>query len=142
MRTDPLSPKERSERMARIRARDTKPEMVVRRLVHRLGYRYRLHSPTLPGKPDLAFPSRRKVILVHGCFWHLHENCRQYRMPRTRLDFWGPKLETNRKRDKQVRQELQEAGWDVMVVWECELRDREGLAKSIQGFLGEPHGIH
>src|SRR5688500_309840 len=107
---DPLSPDERSERMGRIRAKGTKPEMVVRKLVHGMGYRYRLHSAKLPGKPDLVFTARRKVIFVHGCFWHLHRGCKQYKYPQSRLDFWGPKLEANRKRDMTVRRRLQEAG--------------------------------
>jgi DNA mismatch endonuclease, patch repair protein len=139
---DPLSPAERSERMGRVRAKDTKPEMVVRRLVHGMGYRYRLHSRSLPGKPDLVFPGRHKVILVHGCFWHLHKNCRQYRFPRSRLDFWGPKLAANQERDARVRRELEAAGWEVLVVWECEIRDRERLARSMRDFLGERNGIH
>lgn len=129
--------------MGRVRAKDTKPEMVVRRLVHGMGYRYRLHSPKLPGRPDLVFTSRRKVILVHGCFWHLHENCTHYRYPQSRLDFWAPKLEANVKRDEEVRRLLKEAGWGVMVVWECELRDKDELASRIRDFLGEAsHAIH
>jgi len=139
---DPLSRAERSERMGRVRAKDTKPEMTVRRLVHGMGYRYRLHSKKLPGKPDLVFSSRRKVILVHGCFWHLHENCNHYKFPQSRLDFWRPKLEANRKRDEDVRRRLQGAGWGVMVIWECELRDRGGLARAIEDFLGGGHGVH
>src|SRR5450755_2355664 len=97
---DTLTPSERSERMSRVRAKDTKPELVVRRLTHRLGFRYRLHVGTLPGKPDLVFPKRRLAIFVHGCFWHRHSAaCLLTRMPKSRLDFWIPKLEQNRKRD-------------------------------------------
>ena len=99
---DPLTSSERSERMSRIRNADTKPEMFVRRMVHGMGYRYRLHAPDLPGHPDLVFRSRRKVIFVHGCFWHQH-GCRQYRQPRTKRSFWEPKLEGNKKRDQRNR---------------------------------------
>jgi len=98
VRFDPLTAAERSERMSRIRNADTKPEMIVRRLVHGMGYRYRLHVKNLPGNPDLVFPSRHKVIFVHGCFWHQH-GCRQYRMPRTKRDFWLAKLASNKSRD-------------------------------------------
>ena len=135
---DTLSPKQRSERMARIRGRDTKPEMIVRRLVHRMGYRFRLHRRDLPGRPDLTFPSRRKVILVHGCFWHRHpdEGCKLARMPKSRLDFWGPKLETNRKRDEEDLARLTGLGWDALVVWECQLRDVGSLEARIGEFLG------
>lgn len=134
-RFDPLSPHERSERMRRIGSSDTKPEMRVRRLTYALGYRYRLHRKDLPGSPDLVFASRRKVIFVHGCFWHLHERCQQYRLPRTRLDFWMPKLRANRDRDQRQQRALRELGWDVLVVWECETRDAEGLASRITSFL-------
>ncbi len=118
--------------------RDTKPEMIVRRLVHRMGYRFRLHRRDLPGCPDLTFPSRRKVIFVHGCFWHRHpdEGCKLARMPKSRLDFWGPKLETNRKRDEESLARLTGLGWDALVVWECQLRDVGSLEARIGEFLG------
>ena len=136
-RYDPLTKDERSERMSRIRSADTKPEMVVRRIVHRMGYRYRLHAKGLPGNPDLAFKARRKVIFVHGCFWHQH-GCRQYRMPRTRTDFWDPKLQTNKTRDAKVQRELRELGWKVLIVWECEIKDLVGLQERITAFLEAP----
>lgn len=114
---DPLSPKERSERMSRVRSRDTKPELVVRRLVHSLGYRYRLHRRSLPGRPDLVFPGRRKVIFVHGCFWHRHAGCHSgTRVPKSRLDFWLPKLESNRERDRVNQAALAELGWDALTI--------------------------
>lgn len=122
--SDPLSPVERSERMRRIRQADTKPEMIVRRLIHALGFRYGLHSRSLPGSPDLVFRSRRKVIFVHGCFWHQHKNCRQYRMPKSRLDFWLPKLDGNKRRDLDKQQELRDLGWKILVIWERQLRIR------------------
>ena len=135
-RYDPLTPAERSERMSRVRNADTKPEMIVRRLVHGMGYRYRLHSKSLSGNPDLVFSGRRKVIFVHGCFWHQH-GCRQYRMPKTRRGFWEPKLAANRERDARVRKELRKLGWSILVVWECQLRRADVLDRRIRRFLGE-----
>lgn len=134
---DTLSPTERSKRMARIRGADTKPEMVVRRLLHGLGYRYRLHRKGLPGRPDIVFGSRRKVIFVHGCFWHRHPDpdCPLARLPKTRLDFWEPKLSANARRDQRIEKSLIDLGWDVMVVWECELRYREQLENKLKVFL-------
>lgn len=121
--------------MAAIRATDTRPEMAVRRLVHRMGYRFRLHVSGLAGKPDLVFPSKRKVIFVHGCFWHVHEGCPHLRPPKSRVGFWLPKLEGNRERDLRVQRELAMAGWDVLVVWECEIADPETLGRRIRLFL-------
>lgn len=133
---DPLTPTQRSERMSRVRNKDTKPELVIRKLVWSLGYRYRLHSRKLPGRPDLVFPGRKKVIFIHGCFWHQHgENCRQYRMPRSKLDFWLPKLESNKKRDVLNQQALNELGWGYLVVWECQLKDKEAVTRRIVDFL-------
>lgn len=138
-RLDPLSVPERSVRMAGIHSRHTKPELVVRRLVFAMGYRYRLHRKTLPGTPDLVFPSRRKVIFVHGCFWHLH-GCQTYRLPRSRRDYWLPKLEANKKRDELNQDELRRMGWKVLTLWQCELRDAESLAQKIQHFLEDDRG--
>jgi len=135
-RYDPLTPAERSERMSRIRNADTKPEMIVRRLVHGMGYRYRLHSPDLPGRPDLVFRPSRKVIFVHGCFWHQH-GCRQYRQPRTKRSFWEPKLESNKERDKINQKKLSAIGWKFLVIWECELQNREKLKNRISEFLNK-----
>jgi DNA mismatch endonuclease (patch repair protein) len=133
-RHDPLTPEERSERMSRIRKTDTKPEMIVRRLVHGIGYRYRLHASDLPGHPDLVFRPRRKVIFVHGCFWHQH-GCRQYRQPRTKRSFWVPKLEGNKERDQTNQKKLSAMGWKFLVIWECELQDKEKLRERITEFL-------
>ncbi len=121
--------------MSRIRRQDTKPEMIVRRLLHSRGYRYRLHCGELPGRPDLVFPGRRKVIFVHGCFWHRHENCALARMPKSRLEFWQPKLEDNRDRDRRKLGELEALGWTALVVWECELRDPARLVTKMEDFL-------
>ncbi len=134
-RHDPLSPDERSERLSRVRHVDTKPEMVVRKLVHGMGYRYRLHKVGLPGKPDLAFSSRKRVIFVNGCFWHQH-GCNHYRMPRSRQEFWNPKLERNVERDRTVRLALSELGWEVLTIWECELRDLDEIRQRVKDFLG------
>ncbi len=124
--------------MSRVRGRDTKPEMLVRRLTHGMGYRYRLHRLGLPGSPDLVFPSRMKVIFVHGCFWHQHldPGCKLARLPKSKLDFWGPKLETNRERDERNLVLLAELGWDVLVIWECQTKNREELQTRIGEFLG------
>lgn len=138
MPLDTLSPEARSERMSRIRAKDSQPEMIVRRLVHGMGYRYRLHRRGLPGTPDLVFGPKRKVIFVHGCFWHRHPDpsCRLVRMPKSRQEFWGPKLEGNRARDQRNVAALEAEGWQSLVVWECEATgDREALADKLRGFL-------
>ena len=134
---DTLSPEQRSQRMGRIRGKDTGPEWVVRRMVHGAGYRYRLHAKRLPGRPDLVFPGRRKVIFVHGCFWHRHPDpsCKLARLPKSRLDFWLPKLQANHERDLRSQEALERAGWDCLVVWECETRDRERLKDKIVAFL-------
>jgi len=136
MRLDPLTPAQRSERMSRIHGADTKPEMEVRRMVHAMGYKYRLRSKDVPGKPDIVFRSRKKVIFVHGCFWHQH-GCRQYRMPKSRLDFWLPKLESNAARDKKVLRELKARGWKVLTIWECQLKRKDQVRRKISGFLGD-----
>lgn len=123
--------------MSRVRCKDTKPEMVVRRLVHSLGYRYRLHKRTLPGRPDLVFAKRRKVIFVHGCFWHRHPvDCPLTRTPKTRLEFWKPKFEENRRRDLVNQAKLREMGWDFLVVWECQLKDLDAVEGVVREFLG------
>jgi DNA mismatch endonuclease (patch repair protein) len=137
---DTLTPAERSERMGRVRSKNTKPELVVRRLVHSLGFRYRLHNTKLPGKPDLVFAGRRKVIFVHGCFWHRHgPSCPLTRLPRSRLGFWRPKFEENRKRDRKNHRSLRAANWDILVLWECELNNGEAVSARIAQFLGRPH---
>jgi DNA mismatch endonuclease (patch repair protein) len=136
---DTLSPLERSERMSRVRSKHTKPELVVRSLIHSLGYRYRLHVAALPGTPDLAFPGRRKVIFVHGCFWHRHgARCPLTRLPKSKLDYWRPKFQQNKKRDEKNRKRLRSAGWESLVIWECQLKDSETLVKRITAFLESP----
>ena len=119
--SDVLTKEQRRLNMSRIRGRDTQPELVLRRGLHRRGLRFRLYRKDLPGKPDLVFPATRAVILVHGCFWHLH-NCPRFKWPETRHDFWRAKIERNRERDSTALKDLREAGWRVQVVWECALR--------------------
>ncbi|MDE2937161.1 MAG: very short patch repair endonuclease [Chloroflexota bacterium] len=136
MGRDQLSARQRSELMSRIRSKDTKPELLVRRLVHGMGYRYRLHAKDLPGRPDLVFRSRRKVVFVHGCFWHRHDGCRANRLPKTRREFWRSKLEGNARRDDRNVAALVALGWRVHVVWECETSEMERVAGEIRRFLG------
>lgn len=138
--TDTLSRKERSERMSLIREKDSTPEMKLRRLVHGMGFRYRLHVKELPGKPDMVFPSRRAVIFMHGCFWHRHEGCKLARLPKSKLDFWKPKLEANKERDILHQQQLRDLGWRVLVVWECEMVYTERVAAIVMEFLSEKEG--
>ena len=121
--------------MSAIRNKNTKPEMIVRRLAHSLGYRYRLHGRGLPGKPDLIFPSRRKVIFVHGCFWHRHSCSKGRSMPSTRTKFWREKLEENKERDKRNLRKLRKEGWKVLLIWECQTRNSEKLIIKLRGFL-------
>lgn len=132
---DTLSPQDRSERMGRVRNKDTKPELVVRRLTHGMGYRYRLHGNKLPGKPDLVFSSRKKVIFVHGCFWHRHQGCALCRWPKSKLSFWKPKLEANRRRDLRNQRLLSDQGWSLLILWECQLKDTKRLATLVAEFL-------
>ncbi len=125
---------ERSRVMSRVRSKNTKPEMVVRRLTHGMGYRYRLHDKKLPGCPDLVFRQRHKLIFVHGCFWHRHRNCALARLPKSRRDFWTP-MNANRKRDERNLRKLAKAGWSALVIWECEIGDTDALARRIRNFL-------
>ena len=135
--TDTLTRKQRSERMALIRGKNTRPELIVRRLVHGMGFRYRLHLRSLPGRPDLVFRPLRKAIFVHGCFWHRHEDpsCKLARLPKSRLEFWKDKLESNRKRDLKALKDLRGLGWDVLEVWECQLHQLDFLQDCLRSFL-------
>ena len=128
--------KSRSEIMQAIRHKDTKPEMAVRRLTHSMGYRYRLHRRTLPGTPDLVFPSRRKVVFVHGCFWHQHDCKHGAHLPKSNREYWLPKLARNRERDAEHQMRLEALGWEALVLWECELGDSEKTARRLRKFLG------
>lgn len=133
---DKISAEERSRVMKAVRRKDTAPEMVVRRAIHAMGYRFRLHAKELPGTPDIVFRPRRKAIFVHGCFWHGHD-CRTSLTPSSRREFWGPKIERNRERDEDRTKKLQALGWDVLIVWECETRRkvRDQLEAKLFDFL-------
>lgn len=131
---DHLPIRERSELMSRVRGRNTKPELAVRSLIHRMGFRFRLHGADLPGRPDLVFRSKRKVVFVHGCFWHQH-TCKRGISPKTNPHFWATKLERNRARDRDVAKKLKELSWRVLVVWECQLGDETALRKRLLRFL-------
>jgi len=133
---DKLSADRRSENMRRIRSADMKPEMMVRRLAHKLGYRFRLRRKDLPGKPDLVFVGRRKAVFVHGCFWHQHRRCREGRLPKSNRAYWKPKLIRNVKRDAAAIAQLTRAGWRVLVVWECETKEAESVRRRLRKFLG------
>ena len=137
---DTLTPAQRSERMSRVRGKDTAPEMKLRRLIHGMGYRYRLHVGDLPGKPDLVFPSRHALIFMHGCFWHRHANCKLARLPKSKLGFWETKLEENRQRDLRYQERLMAMGWRVLIVWECELQNLDHVSRVVGEFLGDRGG--
>lgn len=121
--------------MACIGPKDTKPEMIVRKLIHSMGYRYRLHRKDLPGKPDLVFSKLNKIIFVHGCFWHRHNNCRFAYTPKTRVAFWEKKFKENVKRDMEAQALLRNGGWDVLIIWECETKTTKLLQEKIELFL-------
>lgn len=133
--TDPV----RSATMRAVKSKDTAPEMIVRRLVHRLGYRYRLHRKDLPGRPDLVFVGRRKIVMVNGCFWHGHDCARGARQPKANNDYWKPKIGRNVARDAANLTTLLDAGWDVLTIWECETKtvDRPALEQRLREFLNE-----
>ena len=126
--------------MQAVRTKNTGPEIAVRRLTHSMGYRYRLHQRDLPGKPDLSFPGRRKVLFVHGCYWHGH-GCPKGRLPKSSLDYWGPKIARNKQRDSENEESLRHQGWDVMTVWQCEVFDSADLRDRIVTFLGPANKI-
>ncbi len=124
--------------MRAIRSKNTKPEMTVRRVLHALGYRYRLHRTDLPGKPDIVFGPRRKIVLVHGCYWHGHGCAVGGKGSQTNTEYWGPKIARNKERDAQVLHQLQSLGWSVLALWECETRDSRSLADTLKAFLDAP----
>src|SRR5262245_33533447 len=132
---DRLTKERRSWNMSRIRSRDTEPELIVRSVLHRLGYRFRLHRRDLPGRPDVVLPKYRTVIFVHGCFWHRHSHCRYCYMPKSRVTFWKRKFEENVLRDRRARRRLKNQGWKVIAIWECELQDVERLSLGLRAAL-------
>lgn len=131
---DRISPEARSRLMMKVGSRNTGPELHVRSLLHLMGYRFRLHRKDLPGTPDIVLPGRRTVVFVHGCFWHGHE-CRADKMPKSRTEYWGPKIDANRSRDIRKRRELRKLGWRVLVIWECDLKDENRLGRKLSAFL-------
>jgi DNA mismatch endonuclease (patch repair protein) len=136
---DKLSQQRRSENMRQIRSKDTRPELTLRRLVHGMGYRFRLHRRDLPGKPDLVFPARKKVIFFHGCFWHQHKGCKEGRLPGSRIEYWKPKLSRNQARDDRSQSALKSLGWGVLILWECEIeKNVAAVPEHVKRFLGEP----
>jgi DNA mismatch endonuclease (patch repair protein) len=128
--TDHLEPGMRSALMARIRGRHTQPELTVRRIAHRMGLRFRLHRRDLPGTPDLVFPARKSVVFVHGCWWHRHPNCAKASGAKTRPEYWRAKFDRNVERDRGVKQQLEESGWRVITIWECETKS-EAVIESL-----------
>lgn len=135
--TNHISIKGRSRIMRAIRSKNTKPELFVRKLLFSNGYRYRLHRADLPGNPDIVFIGRRKVIFVHGCFWHQHDDpkCRISQKPQSNKDYWLPKLERNRKRDQDAQEKLKNMGWSVLVLWECQICSKVSIIKRLKAFL-------
>ncbi len=135
MVTDHVNPEKRSAIMSAVHSKDTKPEMAVRKIVHAMGYRYRLHYADLPGRPDLVFPSRGKVIFVHGCFWHRHARCKYATTPKTRTEYWQDKFSANMERDCRNKRELKRLGWETLIVWQCELKNPVKLTERLNDFL-------
>jgi DNA mismatch endonuclease, patch repair protein len=133
---DPLTPEQRSYTMGRVHGKNTKPELLVRRLLYKLGYRYRLQGRDLPGNPDIVFRSKKKVIFIHGCFWHGHECKAGSKRPKTNEGYWLPKLAKTRARDAQNQEKLLALGWDFLILWECELKNNEALTEKIRKFMG------
>ena len=133
--TDVFPSEKRSWIMRRVREKNTSPELKVRSLIHRLGFRFRLHRKDLPGKPDLVFPSRKKIIFVHGCFWHGHHCARGHRVPKTNSEYWIEKIQRNMERDSKHQSDLKAMGWDILVIWECEINNPKIVAGKIDGFL-------
>ena len=132
--TDTRTKVQRRRIMQSVGQKNTGPEWSVRRLLHRLGYRYRLHRKDLPGTPDIVFPSRRKAIFVHGCYWHGH-GCKKGRLPKSNLDYWSPKIDSNKERDRRKQSELEAAGWEFRIVWQCETKDLERLEQVLVAYL-------
>ncbi|HEV3386146.1 MAG TPA: DNA mismatch endonuclease Vsr [Gemmata sp.] len=132
---DTMTPTERSERMSRVKNKNSKAELNVRSLVHLLGFRYRLHNPKLPGKPDIVLTRHRKIILIHGCYWHQHGVCRPLAIPQNNTEFWRSKFADNVERDKRNLRDLKKLGWKVLVVWECQTGDYRILERKLRRFL-------
>lgn len=132
---DRVSPKKRSWMMGRVKNKNTAPEIKLRKLIFSMGFRYRLHCKDLPGRPDIVFLGRKKVIFVHGCFWHGHPNCKASKLPETRKEFWNTKINSNQERDRKNIKDLENLGWKVLVIWQCELNDILNITQKIRSFL-------
>ena len=132
---DTFSKEKRSEIMRAVKSKDSQAELAVRRMLHRAGFRYCLHVADLPGKPDLVFPARQKVVFIHGCFWHLHKNCRAASRPSSNVEYWESKLQRNADRDKKNKRRLKKLGWKMLVVWECELKNPDAVFSMLTRFL-------
>jgi len=133
--SDVFSPEMRSKIMSRIRSKDTHPEIMVRKILHRMGYRFRLHVDNLAGTPDIVLPRHRKVIFVHGCVWHGHPGCNKSKRPSSRKDFWNKKINKNIERDRKAIEELSSSGWKVLTIWECQTRKKKELEDILKNFL-------
>ncbi|SDP49717.1 very short patch repair endonuclease [Afipia sp. GAS231] len=134
---DTRTKEQRSRIMKSVGTQDTGPELLVRRLLHRAGYRYRLHRKDLPGRPDIVFPSRRKAIFIHGCFWHGHD-CGKGKLPKSRTEYWTAKIKANQDRDAKVVSRLKKDGWQILTLWQCELKSAEATERILREFLGPP----
>ena len=126
---------QRSRNMSAIKSQNTKPEIKVRKVLHSMGYRFRLHSKDLPGSPDIVLPKYKTVIFVHGCFWHRHQNCKYASTPKTRQEFWENKFNSNKKRDQKIQKEIIDLGWKFIIIWECEARNIQPLEEKLKGYL-------
>lgn len=138
---DSLSPEQRARTMSRIKGRNTGPELLVRKLLHRMGFRFRLHARELPGTPDIVLPKYRAVIFVNGCFWHGHEGCPRATIPETRRDFWIKKITSAKERDRKAEAALTATGWRVLTLWQCELKNTAALEEHLRAFLGGTAGL-
>jgi DNA mismatch endonuclease (patch repair protein) len=136
-RRDPLTDQERSRQMALVKSKNTRPELAVRRMIWSMGFRYRLHATNVIGRPDIVLKKHRRIIFVHGCFWHRHKGCSRTRMPKTRVRFWKQKFQLNITRDKVVRKKLRQSGWKILVIWECMSENATNLNKTLRRFLGD-----
>ncbi|MGE4519058.1 MAG: very short patch repair endonuclease [Desulfobacteraceae bacterium] len=132
---DNLTRAHRSWNMSRIKSRDTKPELIVRSILHRMGYRFRLHRKDLPGKPDIVLSKYNTIIFVHGCFWHRHEGCKYAYFPKSKVDFWEAKFQANIKRDAEVLDQLSEMGWNVLIIWECEVKKTDFIIDRLKSYF-------
>ena len=138
---DHVTTETRSKIMSAVHPKNTKPEIRVRKLIHAMGYRYRLHDKKLPGKPDLVFKSKKKVIFVNGCFWHGHKRCEKAKLPKTHTDYWQNKIELNKIRDRRNEKKLKEMGWTYLKIWQCDLKRMELISKCVCDFLDAKHNI-